>query len=153
MKISSALGVNSSAIRTRTFTLGGQTFKVRVPLASEMDAISRMVEEADWTAKHAEMMAPLLEKRDTLEGDDIVFKDDDAIVAGKSVKELAQMTVKAEARILHMVRLLVPADEGFDMAQVSYADIEAEWPFSVQMDLVKKINEVISPGYEDTRKN
>lgn len=153
MKLSSALNVNPSAIRTRSFTLGGQPFKVRVPLASEMDAIAKVVEEADWKQKHAEMMAPLLEKRETLEGDDIVFTDDDAIVGGKSVKELAQMTVKAEVRILHMIRLLVPADEGFDMAQISYADIEAEWPFSVQMDLVKKINEVISPGYEDTRKN
>lgn len=153
MKLSSALQVDASAIRTRSFTLGGQPFKVRVPLAAEMDAIARAVEDADWTAKHAEMMAPLIEKRDKLEGAEIKFDGDDALVDGKSVKELAQMTAKAEARILHMIRLLVPVDAGFDMSQITYADIEAEWPFSVQMELVKKITEVISPGYEDTRKN
>lgn len=153
MKISSALQVDSSAIRTRSFSLGGQPFKVRVPLAAEMDAIAKAIEDADWRPKFDDMMKPLLEKRDTLESETIQFVDDDAIVDGKSVKELAQMTVKAETRIVHMVRLLVPADAGFDMSQISYADIEAEWPFSVQMELVKKISEVISPGYEDTRKN
>ena len=63
------------------------------------------------------------------------------------------MSAKTEERIVQMVRLLVPAEDGFDMSQISYADIEAEFPFAVQIELMKKISEVISPGYEETRKN
>jgi hypothetical protein len=52
-----------------------------------------------------------------------------------------------------MVRLLVPVQKDFDMSQITYKEIDAEFPFSIQMDLMKKIIEVVSPNYEETRKN
>lgn len=153
MKLSGALNINQNAIRVRTFQLGGQDFKVRIPLASEMEAINKAVEAVDWKPKFEELAGPLKKEKKELQGDIIEFKGDDVFVEGKSVKELAMLSAKNEERITQMVRLLVPADEAFDMASISYADINAEWPFSVQMDLMKKIVEVISPGYEETRKN
>ena len=39
------------------------------------------------------------------------------------------------------------------MADITYADIEAEWPLSGQVGRVDKIAEVISPSYKETRGN
>ncbi len=153
MKFAQALGINPEQLRTRSFTLGGQQFRVRIPLSSEMEAINKAVESVDWKPKFAELADPLKKEKKDLQSDLIEFKGDDVLVEGKSVKELAMLASKNEERITQMVRLLVPSDESFDMSTISYQDINAEWPFSVQMELMKKIIEVISPGYEETRKN
>lgn len=149
MKLSNALNVNQN-IRIRSFTLGGQNFRVRVPLASEMEQISKAVDEVDSAKKFEEMSKSFKEKAND---EKIEITDDDVIVDGKSIKELARLTAQTQERITQMIRLLVPAQEGFDMAQISYEDIDAELPFAVQLELMKKIAEVISPGYEETRKN
>jgi len=149
MKLSNALNVNQN-IRIRSFTLGGQNFRVRVPLASEMEEISRVVAAVNSEAKFEEMSKPLREIEDQ---EKIQITDNDLIVDGKSIKELAQLTAQTEERILQLIRLLVPAQEGFDMNEISYEDVNAEFPFAVQLELMRKIAEVISPGYEETRKN
>lgn len=149
MKLANALNVNQN-IRIRAFTLGGQNFKVRVPLASEMEQIAKIVDSVDSSAKFKELSEPLFDIKDS---EKIEITEDDVIVDGKSLKELARLTVQTEERILQMVRLLVPAQEGFDMSEISYEDINAEWPFAVQLELMRKIAEVISPGYEEIRKN
>lgn len=153
MKLSGALNISNDSMRVRAFTLGGQSFKVRVPLATEMEAISDKVLNVDSSKKFSEMMAPLLEKRAELESETIKYVDDDAIVDGKSIKELSKLTAQTECRITEMIRLLVPAAEGFDMTTIEYSDIESEFPFAIQLELMKKIAEVIAPGYEETRKN
>ena len=119
-----------------------------------MDAIQKAVEAVD-TAKHiSDMVTPLIEKRETLEGDGFVFTDDgDVVIEGRSMRELAEQTARTEQRITEMVRLLVPVDPAFDMTQINYDDISEEFPFAIQLELVKKISEVVSPGYEEARKN
>lgn len=149
MKLSNALNVNQN-FRIRSFTLGGQNFRVRVPLASEMEEISKVVAAVNSETKFKEMSKPLLEITDQ---EKVQVTDDDVIVDGKSIKELAQLTAQTEERILQLIRLLVPAQEGFDMNEISYEDVNAEFPFAVQLELMRKIAEVISPGYEETRKN
>jgi len=153
MKLSEILKVNDQILRTRAFVLGGQNFKVRVPLASEMEIINKRISEVDIAKKTEELINPLLEKKDTLESDAIVYLDDDVLVDGKSVKDLARMTAQTEQRILEMVKLLVPEMEGAKMEELTYQEISDEFPFPVQLELMKKIAEVISPGYEETRKN
>ena len=153
MKLSEILKVNQQVLRTRAFVLGGQNFKVRVPLASEMEIINKRISEIDATKKIEELINPLLEKKGTLESDSIVYLDDDVLVDGKSVKDLARMTAQTEQRILEMVKLLVPEMEGANMEELTYEEINNEFPFAVQLELMKKITEVISPGYEETRKN
>ncbi len=153
MKLSEILKVNQQVLRTRAFVLGGQNFKVRVPLTSEMEIINKRISEIDATKKIEELINPLLEKKGTLESDSIVYLDDDVLVDGKSVKDLAKMTAQTEQRILEMVKLLVPEMEGANMEELTYEEINNEFPFAVQLELMKKITEVISPGYEETRKN
>lgn len=149
MKLSQSLKINSDNIRIREFTMAGQKLRVRVPLASEMEAITKAVDDVEWKSKFEELKKSFAADPDAK----IEHLADDVMINGKSIKELAVMSAKTEARIVHMIRLLVPAEEGFDMSQITYADIEAEFPFSVQIEMMKKISEVISPGYEETRKN
>ncbi len=98
-------------------------------------------------------MQPLLDKRSILESESIIYLEDDVIVDGKSTKELAKLTAQTEQRILEMVKLLVPEMEGINMEEITYQEIKEEFPFPVQLELMKKIAEVISPGYEEARKN
>jgi hypothetical protein len=153
MKLSEILKVNQQILRTRSFVLAGQNFKVRVPLASEMEVINKRVSEIDFAKKTKELIDPLLEKKDTLESDSIVYLNDDVIVDGKSVKDLAKITAQTEQRILEMIKLLVPEMEGASMDELTYEEINSEFPFPVQLELMKKIAEVISPSYEETKKN
>jgi hypothetical protein len=149
MKLSQSLKINSDNIRIREFTMAGQKLRVRVPLASEMETITKAVDDVEWQAKFEDLKKSFAADPDAK----IEQVEDDVTVNGKSIKELAIMSAKTEERIVQMIRLLVPAEDGFDMSQISYADVEAEFPFSVQIEMMKKISEVISPGYEETRKN
>jgi len=153
MKLADSLKINSDNIRTREFVMGGQKLRVKVPLASEMDAITKAVESVDWSAKFEEMVTPLREKQTDIESEEIKFVDDDVIVDGKSIKELAELTAKTEERILQMVRLLVPSNENDSMQSINYEDVNEAFPFAIQIELMRKIIEVISPNYEETRKN
>jgi len=153
MKLSELLKVNQETLRTRSFTLAGQKFKVRVPLAIELEAINKRVSEVDVEAKTKELIEPLMQKKKDLQSENIVYTKDDVIVDGRSTKELAKMSAQTEQRILEMVKLLVPEMEGASMDALTYQEINDEFPFPVQLELMKKIAEVISPGYEEARKN
>jgi hypothetical protein len=153
MKLSESLKINSNNIRIREFTMSGQSLRVRVPLASEMEAMNERVKNVSWEDQYKKMTDPIIEKKETFDNEEIQFTDDDVIINGKSTKELAKVAAQTNARIVEMFKLLVPVVDGADLSELTYADIESEFPFSVQLDVSKKIAEVISPGYEETRKN
>jgi hypothetical protein len=96
----------------------------------------------------------LYAKRKEIEesGADIKFKGDDVIVGENSLKDLAKSQASTDIRILESIKLLVPTD-GTTLGDITYADIEAEFPKPIQISLVKKIAEIISAGYDDLRKN
>jgi len=48
---------------------------------------------------------------------------------------------------------LVPSLKYVSLDDITYAEIEGEWPLSVQMEIVERIGEAIQPGYKETRKN
>ena len=81
----------------------------------------------------------------------IVVTDDDVVVEGRSTKELVNTILTVETRIVEYVKLLVPEAGDFD--NLTYEEIEAEWPMSVQLELLSCISEAIQPGYKDSRKN
>jgi len=153
MKLSESLRINTENIRIREFIMAGQKLRVRVPLASEFDEMNTRIKNAEWQSHYEKLSAPLLEKKETLEGESFKFLDDDVIINDKSIKEMAQLTAQTNARIVEMFKLLVPVIEGADMTQLTYEEIETEFPFSVQLEVSRKIGEVIAPGYEETRKN
>jgi hypothetical protein len=143
------------AIRTRAFELGGHTFKVRVPLTSESDAMfARISAPAPELVEklYTTLTASLIKFKDQ-QSEEFQFTDNDIVVSGRSMRDAAKNKAIMEARVTEYVRLLVPEDPEQSMADITYADIEAEWPLSVQVTLVDKIAEVISPSYKETRGN
>ena len=153
MKLSESLKINSNNIRTREFVMAGQKLRVRIPLSSEMDAINERVKNVNFEEQFKKLSAPLLEKKELLEGEEIKFVDDDIILNDRSIKEMAQSSAQTNARIVELFKLLVPVVDGANMDDLTYEEIEAEFPFSTQIEIAKKITEVISPGYEEVRKN
>ena len=157
-KIAAALGESYQAkreeLRIRKFELGGHTFKVRVPVVAETDAIFKRINEPD-EAKIQELFEklskPFLEFKDDAEKTGFEFTDDDILIEGKSTRQTVRTQVMTQTRITEFIKLLVPV-EG-TMADITYEDIEAEFPMSTQLALIEKIAEVISPNYRESRGN
>lgn len=158
-KFSSAFGdkyqTNRKNLLIRTFELGGHTFKVRIPLVAESDAIYKKVSEPDEETiekVYQEITKPLRQFENN-QTEEFKFTDNDILVDGRSMREAAKNKAITEARITEFFKLLVPEMEGVTLEDLTYADIEEEFPISVQMQIVEKIGEVISPTYREARGN
>lgn len=161
-RLSSAFGANYEKVRrdivTRKFELGGFTFKVRVPLVAESDEIYNRIsnpDEAQIESIYQTLISPLLKYKDDPEAAEtgFAFLENDVLVQGKSLRDAAKNKAMTEARIVEYIRLLVPENPENTLADITYADIEAEWPLNVQLALCEKIGEVISPTYKEVRGN
>ena len=153
-RLSSALGTGAE-FRIKKFDLGGHAFRVRVPLVSESDAMHSRIIKPDSAAIdriYADLTKSLDEFK-TLKNEELVFTETDVVVSGRSMREAATNKAMMEARITEMIRLLQPENPENKLDDITYAEIELEWPLSVQLALVEKINEVISPGYKENRGN
>jgi len=145
---------NREKIFTRKFELGGHTFKVRIPYVNESDEIYKRINdpaEERIAATYKQMVEPIMMLKDQDAG--FVFTDDDVLIEGRSLKEAAKQKVQVEIKITEFIKLLVPELEGATLDDLTYEEIEAEFPMSVQMQLVEKISEAISPNYKETRGN
>ena len=156
-KIASILGNEKKLkdIRIKKFELGGHTFRVRVPLVSESDQIYAKVmnpSEAKILDIYQQLTASLTQFKDK-ESEDFQFVDDDVIVSGRSMREAAKNKAMIETRVVEYIKLLVPDSEDQTLDDITYKDIEEEFPLSVQMALIKAIGEAISPTYEESRGN
>jgi hypothetical protein len=148
-KLSSAFG-DSKSLRIKTFTLGEHEFKVQVPLQKELEDLqerANMLDKDKAEARYAKMVAPFL--KGPIDG--VVVGDDDVVVDGRSLRDLVKTVSTMENRIVEYIKLLVPAEGTLD--DLTYEDVEAEWPTQVQMEIMDKISEAIQPGYKDSRKN
>ena len=158
-KFSSAFGdkyqTNRKNLLIRSFELGGHTFKVRIPLVAESDEIYKKVSEPDEETiekVYQEITKPLRQFENN-QTEEFQFTDNDILVDGRSMREAAKNKAITEARITEFFKLLVPEMEGVTLEDLTYADIEEEFPISVQMQIVEKIGEVISPTYKEARGN
>jgi hypothetical protein len=158
-KFSTAFGekyqANKKNLLIRSFELGGHTFKVRIPLMVESDAIYKKVSNPDdeiIDKIYKEITEPL-RQFESNQSEDFVFTDNDILVEGRSMREAAKNKAITEARITEFFKLLVPEVEGVSFEDLTYPDIEEEFPISVQMMIVEKIGEVISPTYREARGN
>lgn len=160
-KLSATLGEKyqskRASIFTRTFELGGHTFKVHIPSIAEADAIYQKVmnppdEVID--ALYAKMVEPLLMFKDSASiEDEVEYLDNDVVVKGRSMREAAKNKAMTEAKITEYIKLLVPENSENTMDDITYADIETEFPLPIQLSLLEKIAEVISPSYKESRGN
>lgn len=137
-------------IRTKSFTVGGYQFNVRVPLTAEVTALQERISQVDQNKLQAKFEDMTKEIRKS-PVDGVEVTETDVIIDGKSTRELATAVLMMEQRVVEYIRLLVPVNGTLD--DITYEEIEAEWPLSVQMDIVDRINESIQPGYKDSRKN
>ena len=156
-KLKSKFGLNIDKIRTREFEYHGQKFKVRVPLSKEAEEIYRRADNPSEEAintRYDEISKEFIKKRKELEDSDgaIKFTDNDIVVGETSLRELARTQVAGEIRIVESFKLLIPTD-GTDLGDITYDEINEEFPLPIQLTLVKMITEVISPNYEEVRKN
>jgi len=154
-RLKKSLGVNIDQVRVREFELAGQKFKVKVPLTSEADGIYERTKEPSEIlveAKYKEIADPVLANKEVLQTEDFVFTENDIVVKGQSMRQLAKNKAQTELRIIETFKLLVTAD-GSGLDDLTYDEINEDFPLPVQLAIVKKITETISPGYEETRKN
>ena len=131
-----------SSLRIKSFDLAGHTFKVRIPVQKELDEMANKIEQIDPQA---------FQERFAKATKGLELVDGDAVIEGRSTKELVETAMKVENRITEMFRLLVPADGQTN--DLTYQDIEEELPFAVQLEIIKAIQEAIQPNYGDSRKN
>ena len=152
-RLSSAFGGNyaADALRTKTFELGGHTFKIRVPLTKEMELIQERIEkidESDFKTRFEKMTTSF---KDSTPIEGIVVTDDDVIIEGRSTRELVKSIMQMENRTVEYIKLIVPEHDNLD--DITYKEIDEEWPFQVQLEILNKISEAIQPGYKESRKN
>lgn len=157
-KLASALGkkyeANKDKIFTRTFDLGGHTFKVRVPFVHETDEIFEKFNNPnpdDVEKVYKELVEPIMQYKGI--ESDFVFTDDDVLVGERSLRQSAKLKLQTEIKITEFIKLLVPENPEDSLADLTYEEINSEFPLSVQMQLVEKISEAISPTYKETRGN
>jgi hypothetical protein len=151
-KLASALGgkyeQNKLSILTRSFELGNHTFKVKVPSVGDIEQIYNYFKNPDEAVTeqiYQELIANLV-----IDPEDKVEKtDNDTIVEGRSMREAAKNKNITQYRIVKYIQMLVPETGSLD--DLTYADVEAEFPLAIQLTLVDKINEVISPDYKDIK--
>lgn len=146
MKLSATLGTTES-LRVKTFELGGHKFKVRIPLSKQMDEINERTEKID-PAKYKERFDRVTAG---LTGEGVEKTEDDVIVDGRSTKALVESAMRFENRMVEFVRLLVPEQGTLD--DITYEDIESEWPLATQLEVISAIGEAIQPSFGEARKN
>ena len=149
-RLSSAFGETTN-LRTKTFQLGGHTFKVRIPLSKELDVLNDKVQNIDQEEFKKRFDKMTSSFRESVGIDGVVVTDDDVVIEGRSTKELVETILQMESRMVEYVKLLIPENGNLD--GITYEDVEAEWPMAVQLEILSKISESIQPGYKDSRKN
>ncbi len=147
-RLASAFG-NTENLRVKSFELGGQKFKVRVPLTKEMDQINERIKQVNAVEAKKRFDKMTKDFIDGIEG--VIKTEDDVLIDGRSTKELVETVLMMENRVVEFIKLLIPEEGSLD--GITYEEIEAEWPMSVQLEILAKINEVIQPGYKEERKN
>ena len=156
-QFANALGksFNKDTLRIRTFDMGGHTFKVKVPLTAEYESMLeniKIIDDNKVNQYYDELSKEFINNKSEFEKqEDVEFTDNDILLKGVSLKETAKSKALLENRILSLIKLIVPEEEGFDMSTITYDMVEELFPFSVQIQLIEEISLVISPSYKTVR--
>ena len=148
-RLGSALNI-SEAIRYKTFQLRSNTFKVKVPLTTELEQITERYLTVDESLLKERLEKMTVAIRASGQ-ENIEVTEDDVIVDGKSSKETVKSIIQMEQRITEYVKLLVPANG--EINDLTYAEIEEVFPLQIQLELLENIIDAIQPGYKDAQKN
>ena len=156
-QFANALGksFNKDTLRIRSFDMGGHTFKVKVPLTAEyenmLEAV-KIIDDNKVNQYYDDLSKEFINNKTEFEKqEDVVFTDNDILLKGTSLRETAKNKAILENRILSLIKLIMPEEEGFDMSTITYDMVEELFPFSVQIQLIEEISLVISPSYKTVR--
>jgi uncharacterized protein YihD (DUF1040 family) len=146
---------NKDTIRTRSFEMAGHTFRVRVPLTIEIEAMNERLKTADEEKVikyYNQLTESLIKLKEEAPKDSkIEYKEDDVIIEGRSMREAATNKALTELRITEMFKLLVPEIDDFDMNTITYDMVEELFPFAIQIQVMEEIAKTISPEYSSIR--
>jgi hypothetical protein len=142
--------LNKDSLRVRSFELGGHTFKVRVPLTSESDAMFERLKQPN-TQLAEKLYEELSKDFKESKSENVEILDNDIKVENRSLRETAENKAQIQMRITEMFKLLVPEEVGFDMNTINYEMIDELFPFAIQMQLLELIGETVSPSYNATK--
>jgi hypothetical protein len=120
-----------------------------VPSVQEIEAIYNYFKNPNEEKVELEYQRMLKEFDGLKEKEGVEIKDNDMVIDGRSMRETAKNKHILQHRIVEYIKFLIP--ETGSLEDITYEDVEAEFPLSVQMTLVEKINEVISPDYKDIK--
>ena len=152
-KLGSALGKkyeeNRLSVLTRTFELGDHTFKVRIPSVNELEAIYNYYKNPNEDKVEEAYQAMIKELPGIATEEGVEIKDNDIVIEGRSMREASKNKHVLQYRIVEYIKFLIP--ETGSLEDLTYEDVESEFPLAVQLTLVDKINEVISPDYKEIR--
>lgn len=148
-RLSSALNISDS-IRYKTFQLGSNTFKVKVPLTNELEKMTERYLTVDESLLKDRLEKMTVAIRASGQ-ENVQVTEDDVIVDGKSSKETVKSIIQMEQRITEYVKLLVPANG--EINDLTYEEIEEVFPLQIQLELLENIMDAIQPGYKDAQKN
>lgn len=158
-KLASLLGTQYETKRKglfiRQFELGGHIFKVRIPSVAESDEMYDRIQnpaEAEVDAIYTTIATPLEQFRDQ-DTEEFKFTDNDIVVNGRSLRETAKTKLMTQTRITEFIKLLIPENPNDSLAELTYEEVELEFPITVQIALMEKIAEAISPSYKESRGN
>ena len=142
-------------IRIRSFEMNGHTFKVKVPLTVETDLMYERLKtpnQDDVEKYYKELTSELIANKDkATEEIKVEFQENDVVIEGRSMREAATNKALTQLRIVEMFKMLVPEEKGFDMATITYDMIEELFPFAVQMQIIDRISQTISPTYNESK--
>lgn len=157
MKLEKAFGkkFDKDTVRIKTFDYNGHTFKVKIPLTKEYESIletANKVDDEQLEKYYNDLTKDFVENKEKMTKEmGVFFTDNDVLVNEKSMREAARNKLLTENRILALVRLLVPEEQGFDMQTVTYEMVEELFPFSVQLELIDLISNTITPTYKEQK--
>ena len=172
MSIAKKFGVSYESIKEnikyRTLSVEFDTskfdLKVRIPLKKEME--NMLVEISSPKAKtinaiYKRLSKPLLDSikeggekfLETVNADKqfLTVLDDDVIVDGTSIKQVATMTAMWEHKVETYFHLL--QSETGEPINESFAQISEEFPESLIKQIVETIEQTVKPDYKTTKKN
>lgn len=172
MSIANKLGPSYEAIRaqarikTINVTLNDVEFelKVRIPVKREMDEMIERISTPDSEkveAVYEKLSKPLratLEKAEdgfleaiNQENEQIKITDDDVVVNGTSVRQVATMSAIWQTQVeCYFALLQTPTGEPVNE---SFEEISEEFPEGTLREIIKNIDETIKPKYNETKKN
>lgn len=138
--------------------------KVRIPLKAEMESLNEFIMTAnqDKVKIIYDKLADPVKKSLNEGGDDfvkalnkdkdyIIVKDDDIVIDGNSIKNVATLSVMWEQKVEKYFQLLI-SETGEPITE-TFEQITQEFPDEVIKQIVDEIEKAIKPTYDSVKKN